>query len=169
MKNPVRGRGYGCRCLIVIVIVILVLAIYLSPLRFSCLINCTSEANPRTNYCSAPGSCTIKCWLTTCNNRANLHSEQEEIFLGKSSQDRKDAYSNCSCDSSTSEDVALMSARRNLLMGRLGSRPPSCSTKCGKCKPCKPVHVTVPPGNPVTAEYYPEAWRCKCGNRLFLP
>ncbi|KAL8215150.1 hypothetical protein R6Q57_004599 [Mikania cordata] len=50
-----------------------------------------------------------------------------------------------------------------------GSSPPRCAWKCGRCTPCKPVHVPVPPGNPVTAEYYPEAWRCKCGNRLYMP
>lgn len=57
--------------------------------------------------------------------------------------------------------------RRNL--GGPGSSPPRCTSKCGKCTPCKPVHVPVPPGTPVTAEYYPEAWRCKCGNKLFMP
>jgi hypothetical protein len=31
--------------------------------------------------------------------------------------------------------------------------------KCGKGTPCKPVHVPVPPGTPVTTEYYPEAWK----------
>ncbi|ERN18543.1 hypothetical protein AMTRI_Chr12g272440 [Amborella trichopoda] len=50
-----------------------------------------------------------------------------------------------------------------------GSSPPRCVSKCGKCTPCKPVHVPVPPGTPVTTEYYPEAWRCKCGNRLYMP
>ncbi|XP_050370436.1 EPIDERMAL PATTERNING FACTOR-like protein 6 [Argentina anserina] len=50
-----------------------------------------------------------------------------------------------------------------------GSSPPRCTSKCGRCSPCKPVHVPVPPGTPVTAEYYPEAWRCKCGNRLYMP
>ncbi|KAK6935642.1 hypothetical protein RJ641_032672 [Dillenia turbinata] len=50
-----------------------------------------------------------------------------------------------------------------------GSSPPRCKWKCGKCTPCKPVHVPVPPGTPVTAEYYPEAWRCKCGNKLYMP
>ncbi|PWA45046.1 EPIDERMAL PATTERNING FACTOR-like protein 6 [Artemisia annua] len=50
-----------------------------------------------------------------------------------------------------------------------GSSPPRCAWKCGRCTPCKPIHVPVPPGNPVTAEYYPEAWRCKCGNRLYMP
>ncbi|KAI3787987.1 hypothetical protein L2E82_00538 [Cichorium intybus] len=59
------------------------------------------------------------------------------------------------------------STRRKL--GGPGSSPPRCAWKCGRCTPCKPVHVPVPPGTPVTAEYYPEAWRCKCGNKLYMP
>lgn len=61
--------------------------------------------------------------------------------------------------------------RRKLMMRSSGpgSYPPRCTSKCGRCKPCKAVHVPVPPGIPVTTEYYPEAWRCKCGNRLFVP
>ncbi|KAK7385618.1 hypothetical protein VNO78_31351 [Psophocarpus tetragonolobus] len=55
------------------------------------------------------------------------------------------------------------------ILGGPGSSPPRCTSKCGKCTPCKPVHVPVPPGTPVTAEYYPEAWRCKCGNKLYMP
>ncbi|KAL2333059.1 hypothetical protein Fmac_014272 [Flemingia macrophylla] len=57
---------------------------------------------------------------------------------------------------------------RSFLRGP-GSSPPLCTSKCGNCTPCRPVHVTVPPGTPVTAEYYPEAWRCKCGNKLSMP
>ncbi|KAI0519321.1 hypothetical protein KFK09_006763 [Dendrobium nobile] len=53
--------------------------------------------------------------------------------------------------------------------GGPGSYPPRCTLKCGDCSPCYPVHVPVPPGTPVIAEYYPEAWRCKCGNKLFMP
>ncbi|KAL6970295.1 EPIDERMAL PATTERNING FACTOR-like protein 6 [Sarracenia purpurea var. burkii] len=49
------------------------------------------------------------------------------------------------------------------------SSPPRCSSKCGHCTPCKSVHVSVPPGTPVIAEYYLEAWRCKCGNKVFKP
>ncbi|KAK4363700.1 hypothetical protein RND71_018941 [Anisodus tanguticus] len=45
------------------------------------------------------------------------------------------------------------------ILGGLGSSPPRCMSKCGRCTPCRPVHVAVPPGTPVTAEYYPEAWR----------
>ncbi|KAI9118167.1 hypothetical protein K1719_010499 [Acacia pycnantha] len=55
------------------------------------------------------------------------------------------------------------------ILGGLGSAPPRCASKCGSCRPCRPVHVPVPPGTPVTAEYYPEAWRCKCGNKLYMP
>ncbi|KAL6614267.1 hypothetical protein ACP70R_036537 [Stipagrostis hirtigluma subsp. patula] len=59
--------------------------------------------------------------------------------------------------------------RRRLLAGGPGSYPPRCTSKCGECSPCYPVHVAVPPGVPVTTEYYPEAWRCKCGSRLYMP
>ncbi|KAJ8768838.1 hypothetical protein K2173_023742 [Erythroxylum novogranatense] len=63
---------------------------------------------------------------------------------------------------------ASLNVARRVLSG-LGSSPPHCGSKCGKCTPCQPVHVPVPPGTPVTAEYYPEAWRCKCGNKLYMP
>ncbi|MED6171150.1 hypothetical protein PIB30_038054 [Stylosanthes scabra] len=50
-----------------------------------------------------------------------------------------------------------------------GSSPPSCKSKCGWCSPCDPVHVPVQPGFIIRLEYYPEAWRCKCGSKLFMP
>ncbi|RDY07518.1 EPIDERMAL PATTERNING FACTOR-like protein 4, partial [Mucuna pruriens] len=53
--------------------------------------------------------------------------------------------------------------------GGPGSSPPSCRSKCGWCSPCEPVHVPVQPGLIIRLEYYPEAWRCKCGNKLFMP
>ncbi|RWR93141.1 EPIDERMAL PATTERNING FACTOR-like protein 5 [Cinnamomum micranthum f. kanehirae] len=58
-------------------------------------------------------------------------------------------------------------SRRRL--GGLGSSPPTCRSKCGRCWPCKPVHVPIQPGQKMPLEYYPEAWRCKCGNKLFMP
>ncbi|KAL8481662.1 hypothetical protein ACS0TY_027970 [Phlomoides rotata] len=61
----------------------------------------------------------------------------------------------------------VVESRRQL--GGLGSSPPSCRSKCGRCGPCKPVHVPIQPGLSVPLEYYPEAWRCKCGNKLFMP
>ncbi|XP_041008328.1 EPIDERMAL PATTERNING FACTOR-like protein 4 [Juglans microcarpa x Juglans regia] len=51
----------------------------------------------------------------------------------------------------------------------LGSSPPTCRSKCGMCLPCKPVHVPIHPGLSTPLEYYPEAWRCQCRNKLFMP
>ncbi|KAF3777436.1 EPIDERMAL PATTERNING FACTOR-like protein 4 [Nymphaea thermarum] len=51
----------------------------------------------------------------------------------------------------------------------IGSWPPTCRAKCGGCAPCQAVHVPIQPGRSNPLEYYPEAWRCKCRNRLFLP
>ncbi|XP_019430562.1 PREDICTED: EPIDERMAL PATTERNING FACTOR-like protein 6 [Lupinus angustifolius] len=65
------------------------------------------------------------------------------------------------------KEFSLGWARR--FLGGPGSSPPQCTSKCGNCTPCTPVHLPVPPGTPVIAEYYPEAWRCKCGNKLNLP
>lgn len=47
--------------------------------------------------------------------------------------------------------------------------PPKCIAKCGSCKPCQPVRVVIQPGVSTPLEYYPIAWRCKCGNKLFMP
>ncbi|KAJ6349133.1 hypothetical protein OIU77_006674 [Salix suchowensis] len=77
----------------------------------------------------------------------------------------KDFEKTGGCDEQT--EVSLSMARR--FLSGPGSSPPRCTSKCGNCTPCKPVHVAMPPGTPVTAEYYPEAWRCKCGNRLYMP
>ncbi|GMY27330.1 EPIDERMAL PATTERNING FACTOR-like protein 4 [Fagus crenata] len=63
------------------------------------------------------------------------------------------------------EQVGLISRRR---LG-LGSSPPTCRSKCGRCSPCKPVHVAIHPGMTTPLEYYPEAWRCQCGNKLYMP
>ncbi|KAL3505982.1 hypothetical protein ACH5RR_031364 [Cinchona calisaya] len=62
--------------------------------------------------------------------------------------------------------VGVLTRRR--LIGP-GSSPPTCRSKCGNCAPCKPVHVPIQPGFSRPLEYYPEAWRCKCGNKLFMP
>ncbi|KZV06810.1 EPIDERMAL PATTERNING FACTOR-like protein 4-like [Dorcoceras hygrometricum] len=65
------------------------------------------------------------------------------------------------------EETTEGTTRRKL--GGLGSSPPTCRSKCGWCTPCKPVHVPVHPGLFTPLEYYPEAWRCNCGNKLFMP
>ncbi|XP_078442824.1 EPIDERMAL PATTERNING FACTOR-like protein 5 [Wolffia australiana] len=50
-----------------------------------------------------------------------------------------------------------------------GSAPPTCRSRCGRCAPCRAVHLSVQPGASQPLEYYPEAWRCKCGTKLFMP
>ncbi|KAH6768496.1 EPIDERMAL PATTERNING FACTOR-like protein [Perilla frutescens var. frutescens] len=65
------------------------------------------------------------------------------------------------------EVVERVMARRRL--GGPGSSPPSCRSKCGRCGPCQPVHVPIHPGFSMKLEYYPEAWRCKCRDKLFMP
>ncbi|TKW26747.1 hypothetical protein SEVIR_3G210600v4 [Setaria viridis] len=67
------------------------------------------------------------------------------------------------------QEPAVRYGGRRLLSGGPGSHPPRCTSKCGSCSPCYPVHVSVPPGVLVTTEYYPEAWRCKCRNQLYMP
>ncbi|TVU48301.1 hypothetical protein EJB05_07934 [Eragrostis curvula] len=68
----------------------------------------------------------------------------------------------------TSWDPASTAAARRGLVGP-GSSPPTCRSRCGGCHPCRPVHVAIQPGRSFLLEYYPEAWRCKCGNKLFMP
>lgn len=59
------------------------------------------------------------------------------------------------------------SSRRELV----GSSPPTCVGRCAACEPCKPVHVVISSPHPVISEtdYYPEVWRCSCGNQLYMP
>ncbi|XP_021864936.1 EPIDERMAL PATTERNING FACTOR-like protein 4 [Spinacia oleracea] len=64
--------------------------------------------------------------------------------------------------------IMIKLSRRRMLIGP-GSWPPSCRSKCGSCTPCKAVHVPIHPGMSIPLEYYPEAWRCKCGNKLYMP
>ncbi|KAH9554335.1 hypothetical protein CY35_08G058400 [Sphagnum magellanicum] len=53
----------------------------------------------------------------------------------------------------------------------IGSSPPTCRGKCDLCQPCKPVHVIIaaPRVTITEQEYYPEVWRCQCGNMLYMP
>ncbi|CAL9225374.1 unnamed protein product [Arabidopsis halleri] len=69
----------------------------------------------------------------------------------------------------TGSDLPGGFVENNKRFGGPGSSPPTCRSKCGKCQPCKPVHVPIQPGLSMPLEYYPEAWRCKCGNKLFMP
>ncbi|XWS17427.1 hypothetical protein CRYUN_Cryun33cG0066500 [Craigia yunnanensis] len=57
------------------------------------------------------------------------------------------------------------------MVGRLGSRPPNCQSKCGRCTPCIATQI------PATSDklgiqytnYEPEGWKCKCGSTFFNP
>ncbi|CAK9218014.1 unnamed protein product [Sphagnum jensenii] len=73
--------------------------------------------------------------------------------------------------SSSRSSSSSSSSNRRLLQEGPGSSLPSCTGKCGVCSPCKPVHVTIGSPHEVISEteYYPEVWRCQCGNKLFIP
>ncbi|KAJ7545788.1 hypothetical protein O6H91_08G010100 [Diphasiastrum complanatum] len=58
-------------------------------------------------------------------------------------------------------------SRRHL--NGIGSAPPQCISKCGRCTPCRPIRVPIQPGLVKFAEYYPEAWRCQCNTKLYMP
>ncbi|CAO2142159.1 unnamed protein product [Urochloa humidicola] len=64
--------------------------------------------------------------------------------------------------------AAVQGSRRRWLVGP-GSSPPTCRARCGRCTPCRPTRVAIQPGVGPQWEYYPEVWRCKCGNKLFMP
>ncbi|KAM1039778.1 hypothetical protein ACFX13_029776 [Malus domestica] len=102
---------------------------------------------------------TISSTTTTCpDNKCTFTAKLDSYFqeFGKHG------------DKMREQRMMPLSLARRYLSGP-GSSPPRCTSKCGRCTPCKPVHVSVPPGTPVMAEYYPEAWRCKCGNKLYMP
>ncbi|OIT38301.1 epidermal patterning factor-like protein 3 [Nicotiana attenuata] len=54
---------------------------------------------------------------------------------------------------------------------RLGSRPPNCEHRCGRCKPCIAIQVPTKADHLEVqyANYEPEGWKCKCGTSLFDP
>ncbi|KAF5446594.1 hypothetical protein F2P56_032210 [Juglans regia] len=112
-----------------------------------------------SSICSVPTSQASTCSLS---DKADMHFQELE---------RRDDQGEgilVSLEEGAGRSGISMSMSRRLLGGP-GSSPPQCTSKCGRCMPCTPVHVPVPPGTPVTTEYYPEAWRCKCGNKLYMP
>ncbi|OAY45413.1 EPIDERMAL PATTERNING FACTOR-like protein 4 [Manihot esculenta] len=51
-----------------------------------------------------------------------------------------------------------------------GSFPAECHFKCNQCKPCMPVQVSVPAMEfKENDEYYPQVWKCICGEDIFSP
>ena len=53
------------------------------------------------------------------------------------------------------------------LLSTIGSHPPNCINRCDNCTPCVPV--IVPEHPPGSTGYYPDSWKCKCGNKLYPP
>ncbi|GAV81407.1 hypothetical protein CFOL_v3_24862 [Cephalotus follicularis] len=72
-----------------------------------------------------------------------------------------------------SEEIVAVYENEETYRGfsRLGSRPPNCVHKCGRCFPCYAIQI------PATTEhiglqytnYEPEGWKCKCGTSFFNP
>ncbi|KAI5062953.1 hypothetical protein GOP47_0021500 [Adiantum capillus-veneris] len=71
----------------------------------------------------------------------------------------------------SSQGQKTMFHRRDLIVGALGSTPPKCVKKCSRCTPCDAIRVPIQPGRTKVSimEYYPEAWKCKCKNKLYMP
>ncbi|KAG2672911.1 hypothetical protein I3760_13G063900 [Carya illinoinensis] len=111
-----------------------------------------------SSICSVSTSQASTCSLSA---KADMHFQELER------RDQGDQGILVSLEEGGRSGFSMSMARR--LLGGPGSSPPQCTSKCGRCMPCMPVHVPVPPGMPVTTEYYPEAWRCKCGNKLYMP
>ncbi|KAL8464686.1 hypothetical protein ACS0TY_034262 [Phlomoides rotata] len=63
----------------------------------------------------------------------------------------------------------------------LGSRPPGCVNKCMSCRPCEATLVIPPHQNRIkwveyeksshreADSYYLLSWKCRCGNKLYIP
>ncbi|XP_062183060.1 EPIDERMAL PATTERNING FACTOR-like protein 6 [Phragmites australis] len=69
---------------------------------------------------------------------------------------------------STVDDDDTTPPRRRWLVGP-GSSPPTCQARCGRCTPCRATRVAIHSEVGPQWEYYPEVWRCKCGNKLSMP
>ncbi|URD91215.1 hypothetical protein MUK42_26685 [Musa troglodytarum] len=74
--------------------------------------------------------------------------------------------------------ASSVSSRGSMLLKRkvLGSRPPSCMSKCSSCSPCMATLVAFPRERSFSAlrheeddGYYLLAWKCRCGNKLYQP
>ncbi|KAL3631113.1 hypothetical protein CASFOL_024097 [Castilleja foliolosa] len=67
------------------------------------------------------------------------------------------------------EEVAVRIIKAQPGLDGMVSVRPSCIGRCEKCTPCTPVLVSVPPKTNMPLEYYPETWKCKCGDKLYDP
>ncbi|KAE8704089.1 EPIDERMAL PATTERNING FACTOR-like protein 2 [Hibiscus syriacus] len=77
---------------------------------------------------------------------------------------------------------------KEILRGRIGSRPPRCKRRCSSCGHCEAIQVPIDPqlrnGNKNISKlnfdaaytrgvdnsnYKPMSWKCRCGNFIFNP
>ncbi|KAF2294442.1 hypothetical protein GH714_011441 [Hevea brasiliensis] len=66
-------------------------------------------------------------------------------------------------------DLNLSKGRGGPGKAMKGSFPAKCHSKCNQCKPCKPVQVSVPAMELKENDYYPQVWKCICGEDIFSP
>ncbi|XP_050212254.1 EPIDERMAL PATTERNING FACTOR-like protein 5 [Mercurialis annua] len=51
-----------------------------------------------------------------------------------------------------------------------GSYPAKCHLKCNQCKPCMPIEVSIRSMELQEKDYYyPQVWKCLCGDYIFSP
>ncbi|XP_060168093.1 EPIDERMAL PATTERNING FACTOR-like protein 8 [Lycium barbarum] len=53
-----------------------------------------------------------------------------------------------------------------------GSIPVACHSKCHQCMPCMPIQVFIEEDyndDDENEQYYPQVWRCSCGDKVFSP
>ncbi|WCJ17954.1 EPIDERMAL PATTERNING FACTOR-like protein 1 [Euphorbia peplus] len=57
--------------------------------------------------------------------------------------------------------------------GEKGSNPAKCESKCNECNPCMAVQVAITTLDQlkenVNEFYYPQVWKCVCGDHFFSP
>ncbi|BAT90602.1 hypothetical protein VIGAN_06186900 [Vigna angularis var. angularis] len=81
-------------------------------------------------------------------------------------------------DSEIEESLVSSRGRPDMF---IGSRPPTCFSKCEKCTPCTPIIVPLPPvpthidsaskqsdiASQLSSHAKPEVWKCTCGGKLY--
>ncbi len=115
------------------------------------------------------GPVTFSSWVQVWKDYNNKSKQQKKQLAAAAAAAAAAGNSDHhgSAEGSWTDDQLLVHNSRLLI----GSSPPTCRGSCGVCYPCNPVHVII--GIPRVAiteqEYYPEVWRCQCGNMLFMP
>lgn len=164
----------GCRDVILSTLIFKIsyifAAISLQLLIFS-YTNQAFSGNPAGTILLPPGGLGPDGDGTSCiKMRDPLHSfddhDQQSLAMKKKMQKQR-CRKWAAAGSYGSRGRGLIISKR----GRIGSTPPKCVSKCSKCTPCMAVRVPIQPGRTKVSlmEYYPEAWRCKCKNKLYMP